>query len=173
MSEDELAKKCWRFPQWLNAFQLNHLTALDYFKHSDFYDPNCVNEIVTMQQIDQEGRKQLTGKEYAVDMGPQPQNPNYMVIHQLKRTKQALQLEKVYFIYGQHGDHFGTVFPMPVLEDLITTKWQTAVYHFKEAFESLEKLRELQKSKKEQGDVKKTEGEFSNNYFEASDDILK
>ena len=38
-------------------FQCFFFEALDYFKHSDFYDSNCVNEIVTMQQIDAEGRK--------------------------------------------------------------------------------------------------------------------
>jgi hypothetical protein len=40
----------WRSEAWLHAYPLHRGTVLDYFKHTDFYDRTCNNEIVNMQQ---------------------------------------------------------------------------------------------------------------------------
>lgn len=41
----------WRYEGWLHSFPLNHATVLDYFKHSDFYDRTCNNEVALMQTM--------------------------------------------------------------------------------------------------------------------------
>lgn len=41
-----------RDQQFLSSYPLNKLTALTYFSQSGFYDPQCNNEIVRMQQLD-------------------------------------------------------------------------------------------------------------------------
>jgi len=155
--EAELQTKSWRYLQWLQNYALHTGTCLDYFKHSDFYDKECVNEILARQQANPEARKQLSGyKEYFVDdhkvnpRHPQfktPPNPNYMVIYQGIRQNENIEKEKVYYIRG-HGDERGVVFPMPILEDLITNRWRTSVHHFNEAFSCFQKLYKLQQEKK-------------------------
>jgi hypothetical protein len=46
-----LLNSAWRYEEWLHTWPLNKSTVLDYFKHSDFYDRTCNNEIAIMQTM--------------------------------------------------------------------------------------------------------------------------
>lgn len=48
---DELGKTTWRDDQWLGFYPLNHLTALDYFSLSPFYDRSCNNEVAKANNV--------------------------------------------------------------------------------------------------------------------------
>jgi hypothetical protein len=56
-----LQQSAWRWESWLHTWNLNRSTVLDYFKHSDFYDRTCNNEIAIMQAMNAESLKSVAG----------------------------------------------------------------------------------------------------------------
>jgi len=46
-----LQTSAWRFENWLANFPLNKSTVIDYFKHSNFYDQTCNNELAAVHSM--------------------------------------------------------------------------------------------------------------------------
>ena len=57
--------------QWLSAFGVNKLSALDYFYTSPFFDQTSNNQRIRVQGLESERRdeilKSMTGLEYMLD----------------------------------------------------------------------------------------------------------
>ncbi|ETO18523.1 hypothetical protein RFI_18742 [Reticulomyxa filosa] len=150
--EDPESSYCqsWSYPAWLGTYPLHQDTVLDYFKHSDFYDRTCNNEILAMQiNIDANQLQKMKGKEYSVDRTTIKNNPLYLCIHENLRTSvQDVELMKVYYSPGVNGHpHRGHIFPMPVIDMIFMNKLRTAMFHINHAFQSVQDMKSHQLSR--------------------------
>lgn len=137
---DEFTKS-WRFEGWLDAYQLNRNTVLDYFRHSEFYDRTCNNETALMQQFDHTKLKLMTGIEYQVDTSIN--DPSYFLISkQYRESPKIVKTLVLYYIVGQDpldqtGIKRGTVFPLPDMYSVFRYNMESALYYVNSAFEEL------------------------------------
>jgi len=131
----------WRYDSWLQAYSLNTHTVFDYFKHSPFYDRQCTNELMLMQQQrDANLLKRVAGIEYEVAAKP----PDYFLIRKLRRdVDQNEETLAMYYIVGRDPDR-GLCVPLPDFYHVVSTNVATCAYYLQQAVESLERLCEFQ-----------------------------
>ena len=67
-----LHMSAWRHEHWLHTWPLNPHTVLDYFKHSDFYDKTCNNEIAIMQTMQADSIKSVRTQQHTLHSPPPP-----------------------------------------------------------------------------------------------------
>lgn len=101
------AASSWRYEAWLNAYPLNKLTVLDYFKNSPFYVMTCNNEQVVITAPNTAGTaiasiaerlKRLAGLEFEVEASD---DPNYFLIRRQWRVNpNQVHVEALYYIIG-------------------------------------------------------------------------
>lgn len=141
MAEDHSGNS-WRWTAWLEQYPLNKSTVLDYFKHSDFYDRSCNNEVLAMQQqqqhlYDPSRIRMMRGIEYEVDNSIP--SPTYFLIRkQLRKSPEDVQVLALYYILGpQAGPGVGTVFPLPSVHRVLKTGLACFTYYLGQALSSL------------------------------------
>lgn len=128
-SPDDLTDVMWSDPQWLATFPLNESTALHYFSLSQFYDPNCNNELINMQRLDMSLLSTMPGIEYSVSSPC----PDLFVVHKRYRTINPPKLDLIssYYIYD------GRIYQAPTLHAILSTRVLQAIHHVKNAFEAM------------------------------------
>lgn len=126
---DDLTDVMWSDPQWLATFPLNESTALTYFSLSQFYDPNCNNELINMQRLDMSLLSTMAGIEYSVSSPC----PELFIVHKRYRTINPPKLDLIssYYIYEGH------VYQAPTLHAILSTRVLQAIHHVKSAFETM------------------------------------
>lgn len=133
----------------MDHFPLHIHSALDYFKHSDYYDKKCNNEVITMQGKDSSHLRELVGIEYEVARKDREvPNDNWLVIRKLYRiSPNETRLLNLYYIVSvdpppshANAPPRGTIVPLPDIQSVLRTNLATAAYHLNEAFAELSKL---------------------------------
>ena len=115
----DLAHTSWRFQAWLDHWPLNRNTLLDYFKHSDFYDTQCNNEVIIMQRNEGAGGlKTLTGVEYEV-VQHVSKDPNYfLILKQYRESPESVRIMQVWLLvaraFADSGSQFSWCVPANV-----------------------------------------------------------
>lgn len=124
----EFSTQCFRDPVWLEHNPLNAQTALEYFSHSGFYDRNCNNETIKMQQASMDQLKNMRGTEYELLHA----NEMYGVFAIRRNERESPSVappRAAYYIVG------GTVFQAPDIHTVLTNRLRQAVLSATEAFE--------------------------------------
>lgn len=117
----------WRFSAWLSMYPLNRASAMDYFRHSHFYDSDCNNEVIELQaqglMLDakevQEKLMSMIGTEYQMDENPSSER--HFIIRKQLRTGSGsddLVVLALYYIVGS-GPLYGTIFPLPSVHTVL------------------------------------------------------
>jgi len=130
----------WRYEAWLHAYPLKRETVLDYFKHSDFYDRTCNNEVAIMQTNNTDAMRLMEGIEYSVD--PSSTNDFFLIRKSWRLDPQTTHLLALYYVVGMDAPTAGmpprgTVFPMPDLHAVLKTNLASSLIYLQSAFDEL------------------------------------
>jgi len=128
---------CWRHDAWLKTYPLTEWNAIDYFKNSQFYDPNCNNQLIRTQNIDQAKLKEMVGVEYEMDRTVlASDNPCYVIRKQYRHSPTEATLLALYYVVAV-GPLRGTVYPMPTVHNVLHCNAMTALHFVGSALEDL------------------------------------
>ncbi|EHY65855.1 mediator of RNA polymerase II transcription subunit 6 [Nematocida ausubeli] len=126
---------CFRDSLWLQENILTKDTVTEYFSYSQFYDKNCNNEVLKMQNIHQSAQdletflSKMCGVQYTITYALEPA---LFIIKKCER----LSPEKVRVI-----DYFyvmnGTVYQAPTEKEVFSTRYTNILFSM---FSSLENM---------------------------------
>lgn len=128
-TSDDQTELTWNDMQWISSFPLNEATALHYFSLSPFYDQQCNNELVRMQQLDPSLLKTMAGIEYSVTSPC----PNLFVVSKSRRSLNPPKLQPLamYYIYEC------CIYQSPSLHAVLSTRMLQSLHHLRKAFSTM------------------------------------
>lgn len=126
-TSDDLTGVMWSDAQWLSSYPLNEATALHYFSLSQFYDQQCNNELIKMQQLDQALMKTMAGIEYSVS------SPcaGLFIVTKSRRSLNPTKVEPLASYYI----HEGCIYQSPSLHAVLATRTLQTMHYLRKAFE--------------------------------------
>lgn len=109
---------------------LNQTTVLNYFcnPNNPFYNNNCNNEILRMQNINPDQLIQMTGAEYQLYLS----QPPLYVIRKVNRNSPSEVIELAYYYILN-----GVVYQSPDFLSVVSSRLQTASCHLQDALETI------------------------------------
>lgn len=144
-SKLDLESISWRFEGFLQAAQLNRLTVMDYFRLSPFFDRQCNNELLRLQDRPQSELRKMRGVEYELDTSVAPGDDRYFLIRkQYREDEHRVRNLALFYIVGVDppagavgASLRGTIFPLPDMQSVFACNLRTAIYYVHSALKDL------------------------------------
>ena len=150
LSALSLSTSAWRFESWLSSFPLTKGTVVDYFKHSNFYDATCNNELAAIQSINESQTTDdlnslllsMRGVEFTLDARSTDQL--FLIRKQWRYSATRSDLLALYYVIGREPETAseplrGTIFPMPTLHSTLVCNLNSILYSIRDAFNEVQK----------------------------------
>ena len=121
--------------QWLSAFGINKLSALDYFYTSPFFDQSSNNQRIRVQGVEAEKRndilKSMIGLEFMLDEALTCEPNIYVIRKQIRKGPLSTDLVDIYYIAD------GFVFKSPEFLALVKSRLNKASFYLTNAFQKI------------------------------------
>ena len=121
------------YQAWLDSYPLTIDTVMDYFKYSPFYDRQCNNEVLAIQNRPQSHLISLKGLEYEVVLPPENNNDVFIIHKKYRHNEHFSDILAIYYILA-NGDTGlrGMVFPMPDIHSVCKYNLMSYIYYIKQ-----------------------------------------
>ena len=155
MTSSDMQTQSFMDIQWLSAFGVNKLSALDYFYTSPFFDNASNNQRIRVQGVEVERRdeilKSMTGLEYMLDDALTCEPNIYVIRKQIRKGPMAVDLVDIYYIAD------GVVFQSPEFLAIVKSRLSKASFFLTNAFDIVKGTVKYSHGKK---GFRRTDGSF-------------
>ena len=120
----------------MNTYQLNQRTVMEYFERSIFYERNCNNEYIKMQQ--RGNLESMTGLEYAEPVSQY--DTSFLIRKQYRDGPNKVKLLALYYVKCSgvpSAEGEGTVYPLPDIQSVFRYHSMTALSCLQDAIQDL------------------------------------
>ncbi|KAH7825643.1 putative mediator of rna polymerase ii transcription [Monocercomonoides exilis] len=122
----DLHHTSWRDDAWLLHNPLNMETVMEYFSRSSFYDHECNNEVVKMQQLPAERLRTLRGVEFSIE---DHDTDLFIIAKRFRETETKTRMLDLYYVL------YGSIYQSTDLSEILESRINRSLFFYRKALE--------------------------------------